>query len=57
MSIRTPLSLVILSEAKNLRGSNYEILRRLAPQNDTHKRGFRMGIRYFRIRLRRISGI
>jgi len=42
MSIRTPLSLVILSEAKNLRGSNYEILRRLAPQNDTHKRGFRM---------------
>jgi len=34
---------VILSEAKNLCGpSNYEILRRLAPQNDTHKRGFRM---------------
>jgi uncharacterized protein YqiB (DUF1249 family) len=42
VSIRKLLH-VILSEAKNLCGSsNYEILRRLAPQNDTHKRGFRM---------------
>jgi hypothetical protein len=32
-----------VSEAKNLCGpSNYEILRRLAPQNDTHKRGFQV---------------
>ncbi len=38
---------VILSEAKNLCGPcNYEILRRLAPQNDTHKRGFRMDTIY-----------
>ena len=42
VSIRKLLP-VILSEAKNLCGSsNYEILRRLAPQNDTHKRDFRM---------------
>ncbi len=46
MSIRK-WRVVILSEAKNLCGSsNYEILRRPAaggtPQNDTHKRGFRM---------------
>jgi len=34
---------VILSDAKNLfRSSNYEILRRLAPQNDNHKHGFLM---------------
>ena len=26
--------------------SNYEILRRIAPQNDTHKRSFRMGTSY-----------
>jgi hypothetical protein len=39
---------VILSEAKNLCGSgNYEILRRLAPQNDTPIRGFRMETTYF----------
>jgi hypothetical protein len=38
---------VILSEAKNLCGPcNYEILRRLAPQNDTHKRGLRMDTIY-----------
>ena len=45
VSIRKLLP-VILSEAKNLCGPiNYEILRRLAPQNDTHKRGFRMSIK------------
>ena len=34
---------VILSGAKNLCGhSNYEILRRLAPQNDIQKYDFRM---------------
>ena len=42
VSIRKVLH-VILSEAKNLCGpANYEILRRLAPQNDIQEHGFRM---------------
>ena len=41
---------VILSEAKNLCGPfNYEILRRLAPQNDIQKQRFRMATDEFRL--------
>ena len=42
-----PCDRLRINSAKNLCGSsNYEILRRLAPQNDTHIRGFRMDGNY-----------
>ena len=51
-----PFGVLRINSAKNLCGSsNYEILRRPAAggtsQNDTHKRGFRMGTSSVRLRV------